>query len=317
LSTPPSAGFVVRLLATAAAVFLLGASINLAADPNRLWGTGLGSPEPGDARAVKIDVVDRARGVELLLVGDSRGQRLDPRYVTRRTGARTFNGAISGGVSEVQLDVFRRVRRRNPRLRTVVILSGVEAFKPDETPARGPAFDRLFSAGELRRSLEGLLASAGLLRSPQRYRYAADGFELSSPLDYSTSRRLGGPRKTTVILRDQWVDPESAAGVQDFEQLLGEARAAGIRVVLVLMPYHPQTLAANRTLIDAEGPRWHRRLAAIERRMAFELVDFMDPRDAGVEAAGFADPVHMDARNMRELFDRLLGRVPSLRRTGG
>ena len=288
------------------------------ADPKRVWGVDLLPPDPTDARPLKLAALERAGRFELLIVGDSRGQRLEPEHVRRRTGLTAFNGSVTAGrIDAVEYVVDRGLRPRHGRVRAALILSGPEVLNQDHGlfPSMPDRLRASLTSETLKLSVDGLLEELSLLKRPEVWRYAADGREtFTTAWDFAEVARAGGPTRRALDYSIKVFDPAwrlaAKAEGDRLDRVLGRLNAHGVEPVIVLMPYHPYLLRHRRPQIERARRHFLGLLEGMRPRRDFHVVDTTYPSVFGARMDGFADGLHMDERNMRALFDHVLREAP-------
>jgi hypothetical protein len=306
----------VGLVALGVAIALVAAEVGARALADRLpmayeWHT-----EEAQLKVERMDELARDGGVDVVLLGTSIVNGIDPAGLTGATGQpiSAYNASLTAGVPPLTEAWFREVVQ--PRLRPKLVIIGVSSFDlTDEPPSRRAFFDAYLAsparrratgrAGELerldhwigRRSelwghraalrhpdvvLDAIGGTAEVLPAyaaglqPNGHTNALDGF------DFASGHGSGGgvPVSTWKLGHD---DPAVLA------RLVREAEATGARVVLVDMPItntyvdkHPNGQADYATYRDA--------LEAFAADLAVPVVRLSDIRDDAL----FADEVHLN-----------------------
>lgn len=294
------------------------AALNIVVDPNRSWGFGIVGADPNDSWALKHDLLEQSAPFNTLILGDSRAQRVEPRYVRRRSGRRAFNASVTGVSMSALEKTFAAAHARHPRsIRRVVLMLGLESFdaRAFARPAGTARLRRALSLNQTRTSLGLLFERLGLGRLDGPWRYAGDGREVSTTAwDFKDAAARGGPspaglRYTLRAFRHHWRDPIRPSNSRSFTRLVTRIRAAGATTVVVLMPYHPAMTSRDSGLRRAHGKvATHLRRLSVSQR--FRLVDATYLSVFGGSPSHFADGVHMSEINARRLIDFVIKRAP-------
>jgi hypothetical protein len=97
-----------------------------------------------------------------------------------------------------------------------------------------------------------------------------------------------------------------------FERTLGLYNLHGVEPVLVIMPYHPQALAAFRAAgWDAKEDAFKTYLDSLRGRYRFRLVDYTDIAAFHGTEDGFYDGAHVTAENARRILAQAIKDEPS------
>jgi len=96
-----------------------------------------------------------------------------------------------------------------------------------------------------------------------------------------------------------------------FEKTLRLFNLHGVAPVLVIMPYHPEALAAFRAV------HWQDKLDALnaylrrlQGRYAFHVLDYTEIESFGGRADGFYDGAHVKRESVRRIVRQVLADVP-------
>jgi hypothetical protein len=299
---------------TLAGALLVALAVTTVADPKRYWGIDLVPADPSDPRPLKLEALQRAQPFETLILGDSRGQRLEPDHVRRRTGRTAFNASITGG----RLDAFEYVldevlRRHGGTLRSALLLVGPEALI-DDNPLLPNLVEKLrksMTSEVLTLAVQGILDGLSLRERPTVWRYSADGHEtFTTAWDFAEVARNGGPSEvaldnTIAVFRKAWRDAAKAPPDR-LDRILGKLNARGIAPLIVTPPYHPHTYRSGGRLLQRARRHFDAVLRELASRRDFEFVDLGAPGSVDIALSGFADGVHMNEANMRAVLDRAL-----------
>jgi hypothetical protein len=307
------------------ACLLFAGLFNYVVNPAGVFAPSVVPPLLWNPRGEKLDrlsaVTDRP---ELLLIGSSRVMTLPPAELRKYTGLAGFNGGVSSAAIEDDVAMLQyALRSRALPLKLVIIGVEPESFAtsqpsnwwmwPPEVirllPFRTRAvalftrYQKLFSASYLRLSLDQLYAvSKGPLPPPAR-RVDPDG--LAHWLDWEEDmahgnkgfdrrlaahvREFGGPFVADSTFSDErW---------REFDELLEQTRAAGIRTIVFKTPMLPALVSR----LPRGYASWHdevaRRVKAASLRHGADFRDFTDPASFGGSLDDFFDGVHYGDRN--------------------
>jgi len=327
----------------AAALFLvlvLGGMIafNALVDPYGWLGVNLIPPATVQDRISQVDRYDALPSPpQVLMVGSSRVQTLDPAQVEATCGLSAFNAGISSARSEFYEAMFNYTLARGTPPQHLILALDVEAL--DVQPAYGSQL--------ILSPLYGQLAIAPAQHA-QNYWDIATQFMSSGMLVHSLELvrfELTDARPVNLtsfdergLIRYEVWDAQIAAGtfvpITDYtipadyysnfprlapqrtaalERLLQKASDQGTRVYIFLTPSQPALLAA----IERSGsPHYAARyaetralLAALAQRYPLYWYDFTDVAAFGGDPADFYDKWHYRAANAERLLGVILGDV--------
>jgi hypothetical protein len=325
--------FLSRFLASLAALSVLYAIGVSIVDPRANFGTGIFPTVVVDDRADKLALASRyPGGIDGLILGSSRSQKLDPAILQAAVGGRFFNFAVSAAEVEDDLAAYRWVREHGQHPKTVVIGLDVNALA--DTDVAPPAIEK---SPTLEAALGGSWPAEG---TGTRLRRIARTFETAFTLDYlddmyhsarTYARRLiigrkAGdelfradgydpgdfyPRRPDGTIDDTAHFPRCIADYvkifghmktlgdlrkQYLETLVGEARRDGATVKLWITPVHPlgAEALARETQYPALLTQTRAFLAELRDRYGVETYDFSDPRSYGGTLSGWYDCVHVN-----------------------
>jgi len=337
--------FVVVTLAVAAVLVFCVAGVNAVVDPYGTVGTGLMPPVTWTDRSLKVALIERlARAPQVVVLGSSRAMKVEPAFITTKTGRTAFNAAVSSGKPIDAWAFVNLIHDRFPTARSTYLwLLDVEAFRTYPTDPgllNTPQLAQYLSAGARARTRISQLPSLfswetsrtawRVLRRRVRQAAsspaptAAGGAEFSSDgfrtLDYHDRRVSEGVSLASEIRRTIRQGEEtyrdeykrlSAAAERDFERTLGLMNRLGATPVLVITPMHPTMLA------DVAPLGWSARhrdvlgyLRSLRPRYRFLLLDFSRVSAFGGSAAAFYDGYHMTVQNTRRLVTTVLADYP-------
>jgi hypothetical protein len=330
--------FVVGVVTGVLALLGCVAAFNAVVDPYGFVGSAVFPTAILSDRATKACLAERLPvAPHLVVLGSSRAMKVDPAFVSRLTGLRTFNAAVSSATPADAWAFANFLHDRFPGAITHVIwLLDVESFRArplDPGLLETPALARYFSASA---RVQATLDSAWSLLS---WSTAQDAFRVATSQAASAATRVPCTYRTNGVseyspngLRE-WDFHDLArargAGLSSgidqsiseyrsiytsgyaglapaprrwFERTLRALHAWGVRPVIVLTPVQPK-------LLRVIGPLgWQRRhdqvvryLHGLARLVPFELLDASRIGTFGGSRLAFYDGVHMTAPNARKL----------------
>lgn len=295
-----------------------------------------------DARAWKMSQLRASdvRAYDALVFGSSRSMQLGPQLATR-FGVHAYNFAVDNAHVEDYLALYHWSKRIGivPRLLTIGL--DLEALHDsDVTDERYSRDAELVGALGDRSAVVAALDSA--ITELQKYKRMFTTWYVTDAV-HSVRVRIAPalPPETEVIRADgvlgypRW-EAERAAGTFDLEreiaaclplyvdrfkdmralsswrlglleQLLTEARADGVGVVMWLTPLHEGTIA--RLTQTTDYPRLVRLAAQtvgdLAARYGARFRDLSEPASFGASATGWYDCAHVDPSNLERLSDAL------------
>ena len=335
-SSPGDSAFL-RTFAVAFAALVLGlAALVRITDPLAAFGSGILPPVVSADRDYKAALYrDAARRPEVVVLGSSRVKTLRPACISELTGRAAFNFGVNAGVAEDFVAIMRFLRSDSAgAVREILLGADPEAFTGEPGAGRALQTSRILGTYAPERAASAASPSRG----------AADLLSLESvAASFRSLRRLFLPSAELpqeAIARDGWQvhprwDAEIAAGefaqpervsesvvavsrryrddlqlspsrLRLLEQMLLEAREAGVKVTAFIPPVHPglehdeSARALPRLTTAMEDV-----LRDAERRGLLRFVPTSEADGYVNDPALYYDAVHMMAGN----GDRLLGRV--------
>lgn len=278
----------------------------------------------------RLEELRTAQDPQLLLVGNSLLMDLQPDALDKsaaRAGLKvsSVNSALAGLMPPEQWLLFHYATRQHPGIRTLVVgLYDFQLTEPDTTQVSDLIYDRMMVFDS---------------RFPLDEVAAAYGFDPRRALELRLVRALpmlafrGKEQGRTAKLREHMQqmgipppedpgDPDllEAASPQDFdsqaqaflqnprqfnpsfESIFREARAAHMRIVLVIMPISP--LHRSTFYARPVWPRYISAMSAMARRRGFQM-DWIDASGWEPGQSDFADHVHMSQAGMVDFTTRL------------
>ncbi|MDX6621760.1 MAG: hypothetical protein QOK36_4146 [Gaiellales bacterium] len=337
--------FVVGVLTGALALLGCVGAFSAVVDPYGFIGSAVFPTAILSDRATKACLAERLpMGPQLVVYGSSRAMKVDPSFVSRLTGLRTFNAAVS---SATPADVWAFANFLHDRFpdqrRRVIWLLDIESFRArplDPGLLETPALSRYFSASA--RVTAGLNSFWALLswktaqdavrvatspkasaatQVPCTYRtngvteYAPNGLrqwdfhDLAQARGTSLSAGIGQSITQYRTIYTSGYPGLAATPQRWFERTLRAMQTWGTRPIIVLSPVQPK-------LLRVIGPLgWQRRhaqvvryLRTVARRTPFQLLDASRVATFGGSRRAFYDGVHMTAANARRLAAWLIRR---------
>jgi hypothetical protein len=310
--------FVWRLLAAMACAGVLALAMVPAPAEGLRRG---GRTAPLYDRTFKCDRLERLpEPPELVVLGGSRAQRFEPSQIERRTGLPAFNFAVQNSRPEDAYAIARYLFRRAPDVKLRCIWA-VQVTTLGDTPLH----PGLLAEDRLARFLpDGLVAAqraAGARVAAREVRwsdeYSPRGALFRNGYDRVEARGVGlGEVMQDYLAR---MLPKAAApspheqrrSKRYFEKTLRLFNLHGVAPVLVIMPYHPEALAAFRAV------GWQHKLDALNAylrglrgRYVFRLLDYTEIGSFGGSARGFYDGAHVKRANARRIVKQIVADVP-------
>ncbi len=280
-----------------------------------------GATAPVYDRTFKCDRLERLpEPPELVVLGGSRAQRFEPSQIERRTGLPAFNFAVQNSRPEDAYAIARYLFRRAPEVKLRCIWA-VQVTTLGDTPLH----PGLLAEERLAQFLPDELVAA------QRAAHAnVAAHEVLWNDEYSSRGALFRNRYDRVVARGVGLDevmqdylgrmlPKAAApspheqrrSKRYFEKTLSLFNRHGVAPVLVIMPYHPEALAAFRAV------GWQQKLDALnaylrglQGRYVFRLFDYTEIASFGGSARGFYDGAHVKRANARRIIKQIVADVP-------
>ena len=330
-SAPGDRAFLATFVATFAGLAALLAGLVWITDPTAAFGTAVLPPVVSADRDYKASLYrDGTARPQVVVLGSSRVKTLRPACIASLAEAPAFNFGVNAGVAEDYLAIFRFLRS-DPGFAVREILLGAdpEAFTGEPGAGRARETSRILGAYAPRArtsphasraadllSLESVAASFRSLRRhllpaaelPQEA-IASDGWQTHPKWDAEIA---AGEFIQPVRVSESVVSVSrryrpglrlSAERLELLEELLQEARRAGVAVTAFIPPVHPD-LEGNRAAesLPSLTADMEAVLRDAERRGLLRFVETSEgagyPNDPGL----YYDAVHM----MPENGDRLL-----------
>ena len=280
-----------------------------------------GKTAPVYDRTFKCDRLERLpEPPELVVLGGSRAQRFEPSQIERRTGLPAFNFAVQNSRPEDAYAIARYLFRRAPDVKLRCIWA-VQVTTLGDTPLH----PGLLAEERLAQFLPDELVAASARRAPGSPPAKSGGATstapgaLSSATGTTVSRRGASGSTRSCRTTSRRMLPKAAApspheqrrSKRYFEKTLRLFNLHGVAPVLVIMPYHPEALAAFRAV------GWQHKLDALnaylrglQGRYVFRLLDYTEIASFGGSARGFYDGAHVKRANARRIVKQIVADVP-------
>jgi hypothetical protein len=260
-------------------------------------------------RPIKVCLAERLpRPPQLMVIGSSRAEKIEPSFVRRLTGLSTFNASVSGGTPDDTWAYanFLHALAGAPAQRVLWFLDveSLERSRPNPgllaTPQLAPY---LLSPPEV--PPPGSRECS--VRTSPGTTYSARGFRAHDFHDAAVERHVPQSRSLALSIAHYRTSyqrfPELLPAAEHrFEETVSLINSWGVTPVVVLTPVHPlfeQQLAAP-------WGRMHRKVLAYLRSLPPTLkIDFIDASSIatfGGTPRAFYDGVHMKVPNMRLLL---------------
>ena len=327
--SPNDGAFLRTFLVTGAALLGLIVAVNVLVDPLGAFETGLFPSALSRDRDLKATLFRRkVLPAEVVIMGSSRVQRLDPSCLRALTTRSAFNFGVTAGSTADYLAILRFMRQ-TPAFQVRQILLGVEpeTFQGNAgiTRAlnRSRALRRFITDSTLEpvpwslgadllgwQSLSIAVRSIGQVVSGKRAMtmYRDDGF----PAGLRTVPQVHSPRvqESVPSLIKRYasfpqLEPTRVAYLRTF---LDEAKVAGIDVIAFIPPVHPSlSRAAEGTTLPDRTAETVALLREFEAAGFLRYVETRDLAAFGGDSTLFTDAIHMDGENATRLLTYLVG----------
>jgi hypothetical protein len=338
------ASFVLLLLLAAALLVGAVAGFNAYVDPYGTVGTGALPPVTWTDRSLKVNLIEHLHtGPGVVVLGSSRAMKVQPSFITRRTGLPAFNAAVSSGKPVDAWAFVNFIHSRFPAVHSRYLwLLDIEAFRRwpvDPGLLNTPQLAAFLSAGTristrfgqlpllfswqtFWKSVQSVRHSAGQPKAALRTsiggtQFAPDGFRVLDYHDLNLAKGLSLAKELPATIRQgiatyhggySRLDP-TAQGY--FQRTLARMNSLGASPAIVLTPMQPQMLARVAPLgYDARYRDVLAYLHSLQGRYRFQLLDFTHLSSFGGRAADFYDGYHMTVANTRRLLNAVLAKAP-------
>ncbi len=311
-----------RRRGAALAVFALVALVLPVAVPGSVGALRRGGKTaPLYDRTFKCDRLERLpEPPELVVFGGSRAQRFEPSQIEGLTGLSAFNFALQNQRPEDAYAIARYLFGRAPDVRLRCFWA-VQVTTFADTPLHLGllAEDRLtqYLPGDLVAEQRALDAHGAAHEMTWKEEYSPRGAVLHNRYDRTEERGVGFHRVMRGYLERML--PKVAApsphgrgrAKSYFERTLRLFNLHDVAPVLVIMPYHPQALAAFRAV------GWQDKLDALQAylrrlqgRYAFRVLDYSEIDSFDGRAEGFYDGAHVKRGNARRIVRQVVADLP-------
>jgi hypothetical protein len=273
-------------------------------------------------RTFKCDRLERlAAPPALVVLGGSRAQRFEPHQIEQLTGLASFNFAVQNSRPEDAYAIVRYLSARAPTVKLRCIWA-VQVTTFSDTPLHPGllAEERLtqFLPDSLiaeQRAAHAQVAAHEVLWSDE---YSPRGALFHNRYDEIEERGIGFETVMQKYLAR--MVPKAAAPSPFgqsrskfyFEKTLRLFNERGVAPVLVIMPYHPEALAAFRAVgWQAKLDAMKAYLQGLQGRYAFHVLDYTEIATFGGSADGFYDGAHVKATNVRRIVRQVVADLHS------
>ena len=303
---------------------LLGVSIPIAlgGDSTPTWQLKSYYSRGGD-RSFKCDLYEEMPRVPRVLVfGGSRGLRMDPATIRRRTGLTAFNFAFHNGRPEDAWAVTDWAIDSNPDKPPTVIWC-IQATTLADVPMNAGLIvdERLAQAFP-----EELIAAKlpGAMKQPKRNvlsgrRFGYDGmlwwntYDTRRKAGLTLQRALNGYLDADMLAKaGNRKLPRNTRAKAYFVKTIRLLNKHHIKPLIVIMPYHPRVLKAFTAVGWGVKQRWLRTyLSKLQDHLDFRVLNCLNIKTFGGSPDGFYDGAHLTAGNSRRLIRYCVARAPS------
>ena len=304
-----------------AALAVLPAAWTPAASAAHVGAAQLGAVGVLYDRSYKVDLLERLPSPpELVIFGGSRAQRFEPSVAEKLTGLPAFNFAVQNSRPEDVYAMARLLFWRAPsvKLRCIWALQAT-------TLADSPLHPGLLAEPRLTQFLPDYLVAG-----QRKVSVSSEGREMQSVDEYSARGQLlhngydlrlerGVSFESTLLGYLSEMVPRAGSAApyaqtrakQYFERTLELFNLHGVEPVLVIMPYHPDALAAFRAAgWDAKEAAFKSYLESLQGRYSFRLLDYTDLAAFHGSADEFYDGAHVTAVNARRILVQAVKDAP-------
>jgi hypothetical protein len=340
--------FVVWLLLGVAGLLAAVLALNAIVDPYGTLGTGLFptvTPQDSSTKVRLLEALDKPP--QLVVLGSSRAMRIEPSYIAKKTGLRSFNAAVRSGTP---LDAWAfanfihdRFHGAQPRYLWMLDINAFQYQSPaiHANLFHTPALSRYFPSGDQHSlSLSDLWTMLSWQTTRDSLRSVRADIRGVPPVVKSDRRAPGEFTRDGGRAYGDFGDPNVGSGAglgvrikatakeaeaeftkpaftseprSYFERTLAAMNRWGIRPLLVLTPIHP-------TLHKLIGPLgWDERhqqvldyLDGLKARYRFTVIDMTSTATFGGTPDAFYDGTHMKVPNLRLMLDAVIARDPGL-----
>jgi hypothetical protein len=264
-------------------------------------------------RALKADLIERLTSPPgVVVLGGSRATRIDPAYITAKTGASAFNASVFGARPEDAWAFVNLLHSKFPnahfRFIWVIHADYFGGRYPAKVLLEDPLLSQFFPpafVASWSQRLNVTPKTFPLVAQAQDMVIVANGQTVHSPMDVRAlteplARRVKATIDTSLKAYASMPSQLQPERVRYFEKTLALMRSRGDKVVIVMAPMQPTYLAAVR------HHGWsvrHALVVGLVRRMQarfhFKFLDLSRPASVGAPANGFYDGIHLTADTSR------------------
>jgi hypothetical protein len=258
---------------------------------------------------------------ELVFFGGSRAQRFEPSYAEEVTGLPAFNFAVQNSRPADVYAMSRYLFWRAPttRLRCVWALQST-------TFGDTPFHPGLLAENRLNRFLPSYLVATQRALDARKVghtiawpdQYSERGCLLYSSYDVKLERGISFETSMAVYLKrmlPKAARPKPHSEKRSryyFERTLRLFNLHDVEPVIVIMPYHPEVLAAFRAVgWGTKEEELASYLGSLQDRYRFHVLDYTEIESFGGSADEFYDGSHIKTVNARRILDQAVRDVPA------
>lgn len=280
--------------------------------------------KPSD-RTFKIDLIEKMKKPpQLIIFGGSRGTRFDPAHFKAATGLTTFNAAFSNGrpTDAWAFTSFLMQQEHVKKLRCFWALQPSTFYQKqmDVGLLTDPRLARYFPQTVLEDQVPKQIAYAALglplFWSPGEY--DSKGLMTNNWYDYRMAHGFTLEESLQQYIASQQTVTHGTGQRRDwglnqeyFAQTLGLFNSMGVTPLLVMMPTHPEVIAAmGEARFDRKRRAFHGFLDLLRHKYRFALLDFSRIESFGGDPSGFYDGVHVTQENADRIIDAALAAAP-------
>jgi len=322
---------------------ILIALFNIIVDPFDLYGVNIVEPWEFNRYERKLELFKAYNSPpEVLILGSSRVETIDPDYVTMLTGKPCFNWGLTNGEPGSMLAALSMaLNEYNAPIDTVIIGIDPSTFNPEfEVNAQGrlvhaytryflkePAWTqysiklgRLFTIEQIKGGLKALLRSVNPDKGREDKGYDPDGKAVYNDKDelikngtFDLEKEMARQIPQFIEVRgfDRFTElsPDRKA---NWEAILKICRDKDLKLYVFISPIHPELW---ERIVEVGGDKTY--LEAVDyikgtvRASGGVYKNFTDPRSFGADLSFFYDSVRMRNENAERLISALLARTRS------
>lgn len=314
----------VKVFLACAAVFLLGgAALNVAVNPRGEFEGGLLPPVPSEDAAYKVHLLG-AQHPDVLVLGSSRMQKIDPKEIAAASNLTAFNFSLAGTNPDDSRFVYDKLVARGVVPKEIVVGLDVNRVEPHPRDSNrtqyafGPLHDpgaswadavaagaRSYQFLYLRDSAVSVADALGVpVPHVHDVTFEPDG--LAHYVPWETAVAAGTFDRNATIAKTigaggyhafAGLDPAEVAAIQG---LVADARAHGATVRLLLTPIAHRVEAGYEARGGSGYPQARAAVVALARSLCqpgVHAYNYTRTEAFGGDEAGFYDGIHYDAGN--------------------